>query len=141
MTVDIYIVIYQIPAKIFIQVPFLLYVCVDLTYFHMKNMANKTQNKINGNKISRSGQALTTSNEIFLDFHPKTSFGRGERSIEEQNIFICIWHFTDQARGYKTFFMLNSAVRNTVYILLINVKMPTMVGTLTSISRINDWLW
>ena len=26
-------------------------------------------------------------------------------------------------------------------ILLINVKMPTIVGILTFISRINDWLW
>ena len=26
-------------------------------------------------------------------------------------------------------------------ILLINVKMPTTVGILTFISRINDWLW
>ena len=27
------------------------------------------------------------------------------------------------------------------FILLINVKMPTIVGILTFISRINDWLW
>ena len=27
------------------------------------------------------------------------------------------------------------------FILLINVKMPTIVGILTFMSRINDWLW
>ena len=37
-------------------------------------------------------------------------------------------------RGYKTFFMLNSSMK---FILLINVKMPTIVGILTFISMIN----
>ena len=37
------------------------------------------------------------------------------------------------ARGYKTFFMPNSGK----FILLINVKMPTIVGILTYISMIN----
>ena len=27
------------------------------------------------------------------------------------------------------------------FILLINVKMPTFVGILTFISKINDWIW
>ena len=40
-----------------------------------------------------------------------------------------------QARGYKTFFMANSAEHK--FILLINVKMPTIVGILTFISMIN----
>ena len=39
------------------------------------------------------------------------------------------------SRGYKTFFMLKSA--ETKFILLINVKMPTIVGILTFMSRIN----
>ena len=38
-------------------------------------------------------------------------------------------------RGYKTFSVLNSA--STKFILLINVKMPTIVGILTFISMIN----
>ena len=42
------------------------------------------------------------------------------------------------ARGYKTFFFLNSTEHE--FILLINVKMPTIVGILTFISRINGWL-
>ena len=42
-------------------------------------------------------------------------------------------------QGYKTFFMLNSA-EIKIYSALINVKMPTIVGILTFISRINDWL-
>ena len=39
-------------------------------------------------------------------------------------------------RGYKTFFILNSA-ESTKFILLINVKMTTIVGILTFISMIN----
>ena len=38
-------------------------------------------------------------------------------------------------RGYKTFFILNSAEHE--FILLINVKMPTIVGILTFIGMIN----
>ena len=38
-------------------------------------------------------------------------------------------------RDYKTFFMLSSAEHE--FILLINVKMPTIVGILTFISMIN----
>ena len=38
-------------------------------------------------------------------------------------------------RGYKTIFMLNSAVKKNI--MLINVKMPTNVGILTYISMIN----
>ena len=38
-------------------------------------------------------------------------------------------------RGYKTFFMLN--LNEHEIILLINVKMPTCVGILTFIGRIN----
>ena len=43
----------------------------------------------------------------------------------------------DQAwpQGYKTFFMLGSS--ETKFILLINVKMPIIVGILTFMSRIN----
>ena len=35
-------------------------------------------------------------------------------------------------RGYKTFFMLNSTMQ---FFLLINVKMPTIVGILTFMNR------
>ena len=66
------------------------------------------------------------------------------------------------ARGYKTFFMLNStehkfqllielkyrqmkkflafSLSDDVFIMLINVKMPTIVGILTFMSRINFML-
>ena len=44
-------------------------------------------------------------------------------------------------QGYKTFFMLSSAQMRLKFILLINVKMPTIVGILTFISRINYRLW
>ena len=40
-------------------------------------------------------------------------------------------------RGYKTNFFLFSTQLNMISILLINVKMPTTVGILTFISRIN----
>ena len=40
------------------------------------------------------------------------------------------------ARGYKTFFSCSTQL-NTKFILLINVKMPTIVGILTFISMIN----
>ena len=39
------------------------------------------------------------------------------------------------SRGYKTFFMLSSM--RLKFILLMTVKMPTIVGILTFISRIN----
>ena len=39
-------------------------------------------------------------------------------------------------RGYKTFFMLNSTEQKKIT-MLINVKMPTVVGILTFISMIN----
>ena len=50
--------------------------------------------------------------------------------------------FHDMAgfRGYKTFFMLNFlalSLSDVVFIMLINVKMPTIVGILTFMSRIN----
>ena len=38
-------------------------------------------------------------------------------------------------RGYKTFFMLNSAEQEII--MFINIKMPTIVGILTFISMIN----
>ena len=41
--------------------------------------------------------------------------------------------------SYKTFFMLSSA--ETKIVMLINVKMPKVVGILTFISRINYRLW
>ena len=40
-----------------------------------------------------------------------------------------------RSRGYKTMFMLNSAEHEII--MLINVKMPTIVGILTFISMIN----
>ena len=43
--------------------------------------------------------------------------------------------YRPRPRGYKTFSMLNSA--EPEFILLINVKMPTIDGILTFISRIN----
>ena len=56
-----------------------------------------------------------------------------------------------QARGYKTFFVLNStehefqqmkrflalSLSDVVFIMLINVKMSTIVGILTFMCRIN----
>ena len=41
----------------------------------------------------------------------------------------------DQARDYKAFSMLNSAEQEII--LLINVKMPTIIGILTFINMIN----
>ena len=41
----------------------------------------------------------------------------------------------------KLFFMLSSAQLSLKFILLINVKMPTIVGILTFMSRINYRLW
>ena len=72
----------------------------------------------------------------------------------------CIYPKTHQARGYKTFFMLNSmehekatahkklkyqqikkflaySLSDVVFIMLINVNMPTIVGILTFKSMIN----
>ena len=42
-----------------------------------------------------------------------------------------------RTRGYKIFFMLNSTEHDMTFILLINIKMPTIVGILTFISRKN----
>ena len=42
----------------------------------------------------------------------------------------------NQARGYKTFFILPTQW-SRIFILFINVKMPTIVGILTFISMIN----
>ena len=42
-------------------------------------------------------------------------------------------------RGY-IFFSYTVTQPSMKFILLINVKMPTIVGILTFISRINDWL-
>ena len=59
---------------------------------------------------------------------------RSYKSVYAENVNV-----TDQTsfwpRGYKTIFMLNSAEHEII--LLINVKMPTMVGILTFISMIN----
>ena len=72
----------------------------------------------------------------------------GGKSSDYQEVPIYLsrhanWYHCDlrvtRPRGYKTFFMLNSAEHK--FILLINVKMPTIAdGILTFISRINDWL-
>ena len=57
------------------------------------------------------------------------------------NIGICAKYYSDTPlqivlpRGYKTFSMLSSAEHERI--LLINVKMPTIVGILTFISMIN----
>ena len=45
--------------------------------------------------------------------------------------------FQNRPRAYKTFFFLCSTKLSTKFILLINVKMPTIAGILTFISRIN----
>ena len=46
--------------------------------------------------------------------------------------------FGSRPRGYKTLFMLNSAEHD--FFLLINVKMPTIVGILTFMSTKNSIL-
>ena len=55
------------------------------------------------------------------------------------------WHFLREGmtwpQGHKTFFMLSSTQLSMEFILLINVKMPTIVGILKFVSRINDYLW
>ena len=58
-----------------------------------------------------------------------------------QNVEMASREDPTRPRGYKTVFILNSAEYEIYkFILLINVKMPTIVGILTFISRINDWL-
>ena len=44
-----------------------------------------------------------------------------------------------RSRGYKTVFMFSSAEKK--FIVLINVKMPTIVDILTFMSRINYQFW
>ena len=77
-------------------------------------------------------------------------------SFADQPVLFCTWSIL-QPRGFKTFFfMLNSAehkfkllknaeisqnklkIVQTCNVLLINVKMPTIVGILTFISRISS---
>ena len=70
--------------------------------------------------------SLFQRTDVAVDVDSYLFFCELSRSISD--------HFT-RARGYKTFFMLNSA--ETKIYLLINVKMPTIVGILTFISRIN----
>ena len=48
---------------------------------------------------------------------------------------ISLW-FVTRSRGYKTFLMLIS-VEHEIYPAHHNIKMPTIVGILTCISRIN----
>ena len=47
--------------------------------------------------------------------------------------------FIARPRGYKTFCMLNS-IEHEFFFLFINVKMPTIVGILTFMSRKNSIL-
>ena len=47
--------------------------------------------------------------------------------------------YCTRPRGYKTFFMLNST-EHEIFFLLINVKMPTIVGILTFMSGKNSIL-
>ena len=58
--------------------------------------------------------------------------GRGINDVERKSVK----GYVTRRRGYKTFFMLNSTEHEIYpFILLINVKMPTIVGILTFISR------
>ena len=49
---------------------------------------------------------------------------------------ILFFEYRIRSRGYETFFSCSAQLR-LKFIMLINVKMPTVVGILTFISRIN----
>ena len=60
--------------------------------------------------------------------------GGGISHVERKSVL----GFMTRSQGYKTFFMLNSTEHEIYpFIVLINVKMSTIVGILTFISRIN----
>ena len=84
----------------------------------------------------------------------------GESHNEWHHYYCSIFYVFSQAPSYKTLFMLNSTdhknstahkkleyrqikqflvlcLSDVVFIMLINVKMPTIVGILTFMSRIN----
>ena len=67
-----------------------------------------------------------------MDIFPKKTISKEEHFPKELNFG------STGARGYKTFFMLNSGEHEIF--LLISVKMPTIVGILTFISRKNSIL-
>ena len=69
------------------------------------------------------------SSFAFLDFQKLTKYSF-RNTIRVSNSIHPAW-----TRGYKTF--LYSTQLSTKFILLINVKMPTIVGILTFISMIN----
>ena len=57
------------------------------------------------------------------------------RRLIKRLAYMCI---RSRPKGYKTFFMLS--LTEDEFILLINVKVPTIVGILIFMSRINEWL-
>ena len=61
---------------------------------------------------------------------------RYSQSSKVEDLFCDAPSSSTRPRGYKTFFMLNSAEHE--FFLVINVKMPTMVGILTFMSRKNS---
>ena len=59
---------------------------------------------------------------------------------DADHVFGDTYLFSTRPMGYKAFFMLNSIQLSMEFILLINVKMPTIFGISIFISRINNWL-
>ena len=89
--------------------------------------------------------ALDMSAHLFLFFFSTKTYVMGIVLLRTQKL--CY----NWARGYETFFMLNSteheissahkflalSLSDVVFIMLINVKMPTIVGILTFMSNFN----
>ena len=76
---------------------------------------------------------------ILLKNQQTTKISRGTLGPlpEDHCLLMNLYGMEIRPRGYKTFSMFNSAEHIILFILLINVKVPTIVGTLTFISMIN----
>ena len=65
---------------------------------------------------------------------PVFMISRGDCTTATKGIFMDLYYSGYRPRGYKTFFMLNSQLSMKIF-LLMNVKMPTIVGILTFANR------
>ena len=100
----------------------------------LKNKMKKlvTIQKIHKNVCDLQSSHSAANNLFFMQF-----LKDGVRTVGLKSGFKV---FDSWPRGYKTFFSCSTQLR-LKFILLINVKMPTIVGILTFISRINYRLW
>ena len=77
----------------------------------------------------------TPNRDITLNLKTSVNLDRSSKDNEKNFQSVVEPGVISRPKGYKTFFILNQLSMESI--LLINVKMPTIVGILTFISRIN----